>query len=407
MKKDHWITDARRRKLLLVLPLLVIPFFTMAFWALGGGKNDKADGQKQTESLNFQLPNAQLKDEKGENKLSYYEQAEKDSTKWREGMEKDPFFPTSIRDSLPGHSFSYDPYPFHATDYKDPNEQRVYQKLAELNHQLQSPVLAGKNPQDQILPSSVPANSSMNPGDNRLEAMMKSGGTSSAIDPEVEQLNGVMDKIIAIQHPEKLKEKSGAPDLKNKEQVYAVTSSTDGYSVSLLDTNKTDDPSNTFYTIDNNDNGKEQNSIKAVIHETQNLVDGAIVKMRLLEDIQVHGTMIAKGGFVFGKASLQGERLLIEINSIRQANSIFTVHLKAYDEDGLEGIYIPGVISRDVARQSAENALQSIELTSPDPSLKAQAASVGMNATKNLFSKKTKMVRITIKAGYKILLKSF
>jgi hypothetical protein len=38
----------RKRKMMLVLPLLIIPFLTMAFWALGGGqaKNEIA-GTKQ------------------------------------------------------------------------------------------------------------------------------------------------------------------------------------------------------------------------------------------------------------------------------------------------------------------------------------------------------------------------
>jgi len=32
----------KQRKFLLVLPLLVIPFMTMAFWALGGGKKQNS-----------------------------------------------------------------------------------------------------------------------------------------------------------------------------------------------------------------------------------------------------------------------------------------------------------------------------------------------------------------------------
>ncbi len=34
----------RKRKMMLVLPLLVIPFLTMAFWALGGGGSEQTDG---------------------------------------------------------------------------------------------------------------------------------------------------------------------------------------------------------------------------------------------------------------------------------------------------------------------------------------------------------------------------
>ena len=73
----------------------------------------------------------------------------------------------------------------------------------------------------------------------------------------------------------------------------------------------------------------------------------------------------AKGNFVFGTAQLNDERLEINISSIRSGNNLFPVKLDVYDMDGLAGIYIPGAISRDVAKQSADNSLQLMELTVP------------------------------------------
>jgi hypothetical protein len=45
--------------------------------------------------------------------------------------------------------------------------------------------------------------------------------------------------------------------------------------------------------------------------------------------------------------------------------------------DGLAGIYIPGAILRDVAKQSKNNGMQLLELTSMDPLFKEQAAAIG------------------------------
>ena len=73
--------------------------------------------------------------------------------------------------------------------------------------------------------------------------------------------------------------------------------------------------------------------------------------------------------------------------------------------DGLAGIYIPGAISRDVAKQSADNSLQLMELTTLDPSLKAQAAAAGINTVKSMLSKKVKQVKVMVKAGYRVLLR--
>ena len=108
---------------------------------------------------------------------------------------------------------------------------------------------------------------------------------------------------------------------------------------------------------------------------------------------------------VSGLVSLENERLQVEIGSIRYNNSLFPVKLEVYDMDGLAGIYIPGAISRDVAKQSADNSLQLMELTTLVPSLKAQAAAAGINTVKSLLSKKVKQVKVMVKAGYRVLLR--
>ena len=45
-----------------------------------------------------------------------------------------------------------------------------------------------------------------------------------------------------------------------------------------------------------------------------------------------------------------------------------------------------------------------MQLMSLDPSLGAQAASAGLEAMKGFASKKVKLVRVTVKAGYPVLL---
>src|SRR5690606_30151614 len=104
--------------------------------------------------------------------------------------------------------------------------------------------------------------------------------------------------------------------------------------------------------------------IEAVIHETQTLVNGAVVRMRLLNDIFINGFSIPKGNFIYGNAGLNDERLEISINSIHYNNSLFPVNLELYDLDGIRGIYIPGSIPRNVARQSTDDALQLLDITS-------------------------------------------
>jgi hypothetical protein len=47
-----------------------------------------------------------------------------------------------------------------------------------------------------------------------------------------------------------------------------------------------------------------------------------------------------------------------------------------------------------------------MELSSVDPSFKAQAAAAGISAAKGLLSRKVKQVKVLVKEGYRVLLKS-
>ncbi|MBL7852676.1 MAG: conjugative transposon protein TraM, partial [Cyclobacteriaceae bacterium] len=107
---------------------------------------------------------------------------------------------------------------------------------------------------------------------------------------------------------------------------------------------------------------------------------------------------------IYGVCAINGERLTVEVSSIRTGNSLLPVSLEVYDLDGLPGIYIPGAITRDAAKQASDDALQNVQLMSLDPSIAAQAAAAGVEAAKGLFSKKAKLIKVTVKAGYQVFL---
>jgi conjugative transposon TraM protein len=243
--------------------------------------------------------------------------------------------------------------------------------------------------------------------------MMQVMSEKDTDDPEMKQLGSMLDKILDIQHPERVKGRIKERSLQKKTQVIAVNSTQNKTAVTYLGSNRKEQHLNTtelkrnsfFGTGYDENKTEEANAISAVIHETQTVTAGSTVKLRLLTDIYVNGNLISKGSFVFGTASLENERLLINIPGIRYGNNLLPVSLTVYDMDGLAGVYIPGSISRDVAKQSADQSLQGIELMSLDPSLKAQAATAGIQAAKGLLSKKIKLVKVTVKAGYRVLLK--
>jgi len=416
MKENHSPKFLRQRKMMLILPVLVIPFVTMAFWALGGGQgNAKANLAEKKQGLNLQLPDANLKDDKNADKLSFYNEADADSLKREEHLRNDPYYKDSLSamqnllipdtanllSIAPSYNgLNYSPY----KQGTDANEQRIYQKINEINKQINQPETTADSPISNN--QTIEGNEQFSNEVDRLQEMMMQMSGNPQSDPEMEQLNGTLEKILDIQHPDRVKNKLKEKSLKNKEQVFIISKQPVKNNISLLDTGKSKKPiENKFYGIEKDVETEEQNTVEAVVHQTQTLVNGAVVKLRLLNDIYLNGSLVPKGNFVFGIAELNDERLEINIISIRNNSSLFSVKLEVFDMDGLPGIYIPGAISRDVAKQSADNSLQLMELTSVDPSFKAQAAATGINAAKSLLSRKVKQVKVLVKAGYKVLLK--
>ena len=384
--------SVKTKKMLLVLPVIAIPFLTMAFWALGGGKGKKEVAVEK--GLNLALPDANLKDDKAIDKLGFYDQAAKDSLKREEWQRNDPYYTMDTVPSYPTElegltDFSSDKYKqrlntsLYDKPVNSPDEQ-IIKKLKVLQEQLNNPVPVSEvtNRSDEQFSGEL----------DRLEGMLKVNNGAGE-DPELKQLQGTLDRILDIQHPDRVKERS----LKVKGAVYAV---------------RRDERPDTLvkgffsYSDESEMCGEEQNAVEAVIATNQTIVNGAVVKFRLVNDIYVAGKLIPKDVIVSGVAALEGERLIVEINSIRNKKSLFNVKLEVYDMDGLPGIYIPGTINREVAKESLNNGLSLADMTSVDPSLKAQATATGVGALKSLISKKAKLVRVQVKAGYKVLLKN-
>ena len=216
----------------------------------------------------------------------------------------------------------------------------------------------------------------------------------------------MLDKIMEIQNPDLANERLRESSEKRRGEVFAVSMPTKGKKVTLLDGTKSTQDKDGFYDLDQNGFSQvQQNAIRAVVHQDQVVVNGSTVKMRLVDDIMVNGVNIPKDSFIFGMAQLSGERLVIKITSLRSGRSLFPIDLTVFDLDGIDGIYIPGSITRDAFKQSADRPLQSVNLGALDGTWGAQAAGAGVEMVKGLFSKKAKLVKVKVKAGYQILLR--
>jgi conjugative transposon TraM protein len=419
-QKTKSLKMLRQRKLLVVLPLLVLPFVTVMFWTLGGGKMKATNTQAvEKKGINIKLPDANLKEGLPLDKMNYYDQAMLDSIKLDELIKKDPnylsqSFHTDSTEDNSDATFRKGNTGLNTSVNRDANEEKVHQKLEELQRAINTPVAPPA--QNRDFDKYAKSNEiSMHSNDvDRLEQMMQSmNGQKDDQDPELQQLSGMLESILDIQHPDRMQEKLRKASEAQRGQVFAIATGTQEDNISSLQSAPVNATAfagqsghNGFYSLDESASAEfMQNAVEAVIHETQTIVNGSTVKLRLSNDIFINGIKIPKDNFLFGVASLKGERLTIIISSLRYKNSLFPVDLSVYDMDGLFGIYIPGAINRDVAKASADRSMQTLGVANLDDSWGAQAAGAGIEAAKSLLSKKVKLVKVVIKAGYQVLLR--
>ena len=378
MENQQSAETQRKRKFLVVLPLLVLPFMTMAFWALGGGKGSQMIPLKSQEGFNTELPQAKLNEGEKQDKFSIYETAAKGQA--IAGSNENSYNQLAFSEST--------------SNVVDPNEQQINEKLAQINAHINS------SPSPEIDHASITRNrvsrqtGNMSSDVNRLEVLMQSLQSGNGDDKEMAQLNAVLEKILEVQNPGRAKDKLKEKSAGSRGGVNAVY---------------VEDGKPTIFSLASKLNGKyanvASNTIQATIHQDQDIVSGSVVKLRLLDTINVNGIQIPKNEFIYGIASINDERLKIEIASLRFRNSILTVSLSAFDLDGLEGLYIPGAIARDASKKGVDDAIQSLQIMTMDPSVSAQVAGAGIRAAKGLFGRKVKQVRVKVKAGYQLLLK--
>ena len=154
---------------------------------------------------------------------------------------------------------------------------------------------------------------------------------------------------------------------------------------------------------------ESKNTIAACIHADQTITDGQAVRLRLLEPMRVAGRIIPRNTVVVGGARVQGERLGIELTSIEYGGTIIPVELAVFDSDGQEGIFIPGSMEIDAVKEIAANMGSSLGSsinisTNAGAQLASDLGKGVIQGTSQYIAKKMRIVKVHLKAGYKVLL---
>lgn len=413
----------QKRQLLLMIPILTIPFLTLTFWALGGGKNpgELPVGTKQ-KGFNLELPGIAEEGEKPLDKMGHYQRSHADSSRYFQEVKKDPYYRMAFNaetESKPHPSLespeiekTLSQHP--STNlYSDTQEELIMERLEALNKTLSEspePVTTAAAYPDEVSTASMQSNLGLDADLDRLDQMMQQmQRTNAQPDPEFQQMAELLDKILDIQHPERVQQRVEAERkaiVSDQSPVISPVSKPQSTSLDNSSPNEIQNESltqNGFFGLETNETEpKVSQSIQAVIHEDQTLISGETVRLRLTQETTIAGVIIPKDQLVYGVASLNGDRLKISIRHIRLADAIIPVDLRIHDADGMEGIRIPGSIPQQVSTQSGNQALQGLGFSTFDNSLEAQATSAGIETAKSFLGKKIRQVKVNLKEGYQV-----
>ena len=338
------------RKVLLLLPLLVLPILAGAFYYLGGGRKLEIQKGARSVGLNVSLPDAKFATDTLQGKMSVYDSQQKS------GFEIDS--PENGMDEV-ARRLGFDGLG------EDPKVVAINERLAMLNTEM------AKGYEEPKTENSRSSGRDLGSGRDvekleRLMQGMQSG--SNGEDVEMKQLSSILERIQEIGDPELARLKY---------------TSQNGNKV-LSDS--------TFAAI------------RAVVDGNQKAVQGSVVKLKLLDTLFVDGYLIPKGYNVYALGSFSNQRLNLEIKNIRVGNSIIPVRLTVFDQkDAMVGVNAPEAMLADAVRGGGVDAMGSFGMMGMD--LTTQLAGAGIDAARGLLSKKLKRIRQPLKNGYPVLLR--
>jgi hypothetical protein len=356
---QHTPEFLRERKFLVKLPILIIPFLTMAFVALGGGKASTSTfGTSGVQGLNATLPQAKFKDQKGQNKMDVYQTMKMDSVGSAASGVSESFVrsmgleaaKTKHVDSITQRSSANFTGVFTSADA---SEAKIQAKIAAINQQISQPEPASYTNQTSFHAI------------KRLNKMMRTINSGSEEDPEMKQLNNMLTRIQAIQNPGTVK----------------------------------------TAVVPKKENDTAFRAIPAVIDGKQKVMNGGTVRLKLTDSVKLQGVVLQKGQLLFGACQVTNQRLLLNIQNIRVGKDILPADLTVFSLDGMPGIPAPEAELSGAAGSGANNAIESMQFLSMDQSLGTQAATGGINAAKDLFGKKVRKIRVKLQDNFAVLLR--
>ena len=414
LKKELTPQELQKRKKMLVYPLFFL-IFAGVMWLIFAPSGDKAE--QQPDGFNSELPIPKEDGIVGDKRTAYEQEAmqNKQNEKMRnlqdfafllgeeEGRKAQVGNENQVAIPDEGNNYNYG-----NSSRNTPTIQSSAQAYQDINRQLGSfyeETASETDKQEQLAM------------EERIQELERQLTEKSEADKQLELIE--KSYAIASKYMPNGQEQVQTAPIDTKEKIVPKPVSQVHKSVvSLLSAPMSDDefidafckPRNMgFITAAGNETVTDKNSIRASIYQTITISNGKEVQLRLQEPMQAGNMLIPANTILTGSAKIGGERLHITITSIQYADNVIPVEMEVYDMDGMQGIFVPNSDEVTAMKEIAANMGTSMgsSITITDDAGSQLAADLGrslIQGTSQFFSKKMREVKVTLKAGYKVLL---
>lgn len=149
-----------------------------------------------------------------------------------------------------------------------------------------------------------------------------------------------------------------------------------------------------FNTISSDTDNSEKNLIKAMIDKTTKAHEGTRLRFKLLDDVTIEDVRLKKGTYLYGTVVGFGQqRVMAEITSIMVGNRFLNVSLAVFDNDGMEGFYVPESAFRDFMKNAGASAVSNnINFSSGGYGNEISGEAIALQALQNIYSAGTNAV---------------
>ena len=139
--------------------------------------------------------------------------------------------------------------------------------------------------------------------------------------------------------------------------------------------------------------------IKAMIDKTTKAHEGTRLRFKLLDDVTINNITLKKGTYIYGLVTGFGQqRVKAEITNILHGNKFIKVHLSVYDNDGMEGFYVPESAFRDMMKEAGAQAMQqNMQFDNGYGGSELNGENVALQALQNIYQSGTQAVAANIR----------